>query len=411
MNSGWLIALGICAALLQIAGYSLYIRNFIRQAIRPNAASFMMFSYGTSLLAFLEWRNSASLSVLLLPVVCAAMGIVVAAMCLRKGATERIDLFEAVAFTTDLWLTIIYAYFALGFGDVSRYVAFFLIVTNLTTISCFMPLIRSTWISPARELPGPWMVWAGAYSLLCLVTWGVDQGQHPVLLIYPMMNAVLHALIAVLSLRKAKNVRRHVDPAKRIFVDHSKIEGLGIFATRGFVDRAMIWKLEGKLHHGPKRTEPNWIGIGPDCWIDPKEPLDSINHSCEPNAAFGRHRQLYALRDIARGEEITIDYSTTEADPKWTMECHCKAPSCRRGLCAIQISFADRDVPPPASPLMQRVWAKRRVKPSQEPAFPQLGVPAQPGLIAVGPYAPVRRDRTPSILARKQRERLRAAAR
>jgi hypothetical protein len=112
----------------------------------------MMFSYGTSLLAFLEWRNSASLPVLLLPFVCAAIGIVVATMCLRKGATERIDLFEAVAFTTDLWLTIIYAYFAFGFGDVSRYVAFFLIVTNLTTISRFTPLIRSTWNSPASPL-------------------------------------------------------------------------------------------------------------------------------------------------------------------------------------------------------------------------------------------------------------------
>jgi SET domain len=406
MNSTWLVAMGVCAALLQVTGYSLYIRNFLRQAIRPNAASFMMFSYGTSLLAFLEWRNSAGLPVLLLPVVCAAMGIVVAAMCLRKGATERIDLFEAVAFTTDLWLTIIYAYFAFGFGDVSRYVAFFLIVTNLTTISCFTPLIRSTWNAPARELPGPWIVWAAAYSLLCVVTWGVDRGQHPVLMIYPMMNAVLHGLIALLSVRKVKTVRRHVDTAKSIFVDHSKINGIGIFATRGFADGAAIWKLDGKLHHGPSRTEPNWIGIGPDCWIDPKEPLNNINHSCEPNAAFGRHRQLYALRDIARGEEITIDYSTTEADPKWTMECHCKAPSCRRGLCAIQISFAGQDMPPPASPLMQRVWAQRRVKPSLETAFPQLGASLRTLPIPTPPYAPVRRKRAPSTSLRKARTRV-----
>ena len=45
--------LGILAAIFQISGYLFYIRNFLKRSIRPNAASYLMFAYGTSLVAFL----------------------------------------------------------------------------------------------------------------------------------------------------------------------------------------------------------------------------------------------------------------------------------------------------------------------------------------------------------------------
>jgi hypothetical protein len=37
----------------------------------------------------------------------------------------------------------------------------------------------------------------------------------------------------------------------------------------------------------------------------------------------------FALRPIARGEEILYDYSTTMSEQRWTMQCQCGAPSCR----------------------------------------------------------------------------------
>ena len=114
-------SLGLIAAMLQMAGYAIYIRNFQRDAIKPNAASFFMFAYGTSLLAFLEWKSGASLALLALPFICAAFGIAVALMCLRAGATEPIDRFEARAFWTDIWLTAFYMFFALGLGDAQRF--------------------------------------------------------------------------------------------------------------------------------------------------------------------------------------------------------------------------------------------------------------------------------------------------
>jgi hypothetical protein len=371
-------ALGIAAAILQVAGYWLYIRNFMTETIRPNAATFLMFSYGTSLLAFLEWRNNASWPVLLLPVICAILGILVAAMCLRRGATEPIDRFEGFAFSTDLWLTIGYAWFALGLGTalgmgtVESIVAPFLIVTNLTAITCFIPIVRSTWRAPYRERPAPWIVWTAAYLFLALTTFAADRGAHPTLLLYPVLNAGLHGLIAALSLRRTRGGLL-LAFGRRLYIDASGIEGVGLFAARRLAQGAVLSRLKGKLHRHPAQTDPNWIGIGPDTWIEASHPLNRINHSCAPNAHLGPRREVLALQDIAAGEEVTIDYSTTECDAAWHMTCSCRTDGCRQGLFAIQYSFRDASEPPAATPLMQRIWAKRRVRAPQTPAFEQWG--------------------------------------
>lgn len=56
-----------------------------------------------------------------------------------------------------------------------------------------------------------------------------------------------------------------------------------------------------------------------------------INHSCEPNAYMrevpGEKVVFFALRDIAAGEEITIDYRDPEHPP--VGGCRCGAARCR----------------------------------------------------------------------------------
>ena len=61
-----------------------------------------------------------------------------------------------------------------------------------------------------------------------------------------------------------------------------------------------------------------------------------LNHSCNPNGALVTKRLLIALRPIAAGEEITMDYSLTDSDPFWEIKCSCGAPSCRKHIRAIQ---------------------------------------------------------------------------
>ena len=369
----FLVVLGLLAAALQVAGYGLYLRNFLKRAIRPNAASFLMFAYGTSFLLFLEYKNNATWELLALPAVCAVISVFVAGLCFRRNATERTDRVEALAFSTDLWLTVAYAALALGLADPTRFHVGFLIATNLTALTCFVPIIRSTWQAPYRELPGPWLVWTLAYATLGLATWLADGGRNPVLLVYPLLNMVLHGIVALLTLREEVKVTRYFDRAKTLYLQRSFIDGVGVFAGRAFARGAPIWKMSGRLVEASSaRSHPNFIGIGPGKWVDPDAPFDRLNHSCVANAAFGPRRQLYALRAIEPGEEITLDYSTTEADPEWAMACRCEAPTCRRHVFAIQVSFADAVAAPAASPLMQLVWRTRRSLGVAAPVFPQL---------------------------------------
>ena len=56
-----------------------------------------------------------------------------------------------------------------------------------------------------------------------------------------------------------------------------------------------------------------------------------VNHSCDPNAWMSGACTICARRDIAPGEEITVDYALWETDEDhvaaWT--CRCGSPLCR----------------------------------------------------------------------------------
>jgi hypothetical protein len=54
-----------------------------------------------------------------------------------------------------------------------------------------------------------------------------------------------------------------------------------------------------------------------------------INHSCDPNTAF-QGLNIYAIRDIAVGEELTFDYSTMYSENMLEFPCQCQSPKCRK---------------------------------------------------------------------------------
>jgi uncharacterized protein len=143
------------------------------------------------------------------------------------------------------------------------------------------------------------------------------------------------------------------------YVAQSKVHGFGVFASCDLPAGKAIVQLRGTVASGSNAlSDPDYIGIGPDIWIDPDHPLDYINHSCEPNCAFGVKRVLVTTSSILRDEELLIDYSATELDESWTLECGCGTPSCRGTLRAMQLTFPDLTKPPHASPLLLRFWRK-----------------------------------------------------
>jgi uncharacterized protein len=60
------------------------------------------------------------------------------------------------------------------------------------------------------------------------------------------------------------------------------------------------------------------------------EPSDYIMHSCDPNTCISGQLTLLALRDIAIGERISVDYGTINSSPHMEFDCHCGAPNCRK---------------------------------------------------------------------------------
>lgn len=53
-----------------------------------------------------------------------------------------------------------------------------------------------------------------------------------------------------------------------------------------------------------------------------------LNHRCEPNCGIRGQITFVAMRNIKRGEELTIDYAMTDNGGE-PMTCHCGIPSCR----------------------------------------------------------------------------------
>jgi uncharacterized protein len=58
-------------------------------------------------------------------------------------------------------------------------------------------------------------------------------------------------------------------------------------------------------------------------------PADRVNHCCNPNAGLRGQTVVVAMRDIAPGEEVCIDYAMCDSTPYDEFECACGAVNCR----------------------------------------------------------------------------------
>jgi len=134
------------------------------------------------------------------------------------------------------------------------------------------------------------------------------------------------------------------DPQKyAVDVKPSRIDGRGAFAAEAVPARRKIGEIRGEaisVREARRRAKGQRrimiVELSETRAIDASrsaDPLRFTNHSCRPNAVL-RIRQgrveIYAMRDIAPGEEITCDYGETHHEGKLT--CRCGAPGCRGAL-------------------------------------------------------------------------------
>lgn len=110
--------------------------------------------------------------------------------------------------------------------------------------------------------------------------------------------------------------------------------GVSLFASQPIRSGRTILRLSGPIitfddavKKGARECYP--LQIAHDAYIDLIEPGCFANHSCAPNAGLVNDVDLVAMRDLAPGEEIRYDYSTTMDEESWTMECRCGSGQCR----------------------------------------------------------------------------------
>ncbi len=155
---------------------------------------------------------------------------------------------------------------------------------------------------------------------------------------------------------------------KEVYAGKSGIEGNGLF-TKGAATRSeRITYIKGKrcfkINHTVEdaRKNPDWIGIAKNWWIDPAIPYKYLNHSCDPNTGIKGRVTMYALRDIAANEELTIDYATIEGDERWELpsECLCGSKSCRRKISSVHTLPPERfkEYLPYVSTYFKKLYAK-----------------------------------------------------
>ena len=133
-----------------------------------------------------------------------------------------------------------------------------------------------------------------------------------------------------------------VRPAYQKFavdVRASAIDGQGVFAAEAIPPRLKIGEIRGEsisvVEARIRATRAERIMIvelSSRRAIDfsrSADPMRYTNHSCKPNARLcirqGRV-EFYALREIAPGEEITVNYGPTHHEGK--LACRCGAPKC-----------------------------------------------------------------------------------
>lgn len=120
-----------------------------------------------------------------------------------------------------------------------------------------------------------------------------------------------------------------------IYIKGSSGRGSGVFAVRDIPKDEVIAEFRGPrikiedMKGIPDEVWSHLFNVGVDEYIMAREPAVRTNHSCDPNAGIVRDVFLAAMRDIAKDEEITFDYSVITAD-NWKLECKCGSPSCRK---------------------------------------------------------------------------------
>lgn len=131
----------------------------------------------------------------------------------------------------------------------------------------------------------------------------------------------------------------------KIVRGESPTHGAGVFAVSPIEAGEPLIVFSGAVTSAAETDFADYhLQIGEAEYIGPSGDLDDlVNHSCEPNSGFVPESDRYApllvaKRDIAVGEEITMDYGAVIDEEGFAgFPCSCGTPTCRGRV----VSFRD----------------------------------------------------------------------
>lgn len=190
--------IGLAAGVLQALAYLIYLCQVIREDCRPNGMTWLMWSYGTAALLFIEYDMGAPFPVLVLPLVCGVCSIGVAVYAFGRSAYLPPERQDWVMLSLDLGITVGYVTIAMRESAVETGLVF-VFLTGATTLTSSWPIMRTTYAAPHHERPLAWFVWAAAYAMLALALM-VEDMRWPYF-VYPLIALVVHLAIGFFAFK------------------------------------------------------------------------------------------------------------------------------------------------------------------------------------------------------------------
>lgn len=124
----------------------------------------------------------------------------------------------------------------------------------------------------------------------------------------------------------------------KIVLRASPIHGVGMFARMPIFKGEVVFIKGGHILTRAELfssdTINSYLPLDDEYFIGAKTPEEESdiklfnNHSCDPNCGLRGEITFVAIRNIAKGEELTCDYAFID-DEDYTFQCNCGSPLCR----------------------------------------------------------------------------------
>lgn len=143
----------------------------------------------------------------------------------------------------------------------------------------------------------------------------------------------------------AEGMARHKRQQKKYSIKGTSIAGFGVYAKENIAAGDTIFTGEGRSQRliTRRHVETHWNDEEKETfrryayplsrevfilWDENPSEWAPQNHSCDPNAGYDG-LNVVALRNIKKGEELTLDYATFLDENMEPFQCNCGAKNCR----------------------------------------------------------------------------------